>query len=85
MGSTGGSEMRGRRVRLTRRQAMQGLGAVLGSAAVLQETSPSGRAALAGVAQPAAVGPYDSDWLPAGVRSNFPVPIRYFLKKRSLR
>ena len=71
MGSTGGSEMRGRRSRLTRREAMQGLGAVLGSAAVLQETSTSARAALAGVVQPAAVGPYDADRLPAGVRSRF--------------
>ena len=71
MDSTGGTEMQGRRSRFTRRQAMQGLGAVLGSAAVLRETSTSARAALAGAAQPAAVGPYDPDRLPAGVRSRF--------------
>ena len=71
MDSTGGAEMRGRRGRLTRRQAMRGLGAVLGSAAVLRETSTSARAALAGAAQPAGVGSYDPDRLPAGVRSRF--------------
>ena len=50
---------------------MQGLGAVLGSAAVLQQTSASARAASAGAMQAASVGPYDPEWLPAGVRSRF--------------
>ena len=70
MKSKGGSGVRGRRTRFTRRQAMQGLGAVVGSA-VLPRASASARATAAGVVQAAAVGPYDPDWLPAGVRSRF--------------
>ena len=71
MMSKGGADVRGRRGRLTRRQAMQGLGAVIGSAAVLPRVGGTARAASAGVVQAAAVGPYDPDWLPAGVRSRF--------------
>ena len=52
---------------LTRRQLMQGLGAVVGSAALV------GRAhASASAVQPSRpLGPYRSDWLPNGVRSRF--------------
>ena len=70
MESRGGSGFGGRCSRFTRRQAMQGLGAVVGSA-VLPRGSASARASSAGVLQAAAVGPYDPDWLPAGVRSRF--------------
>ena len=72
MESKGGeSGIRGRRGQLTRRQAMQGLGAVLGSAAALPQTSASARAVSAGAAQAPSSGPYDPDWLPAGIRSRF--------------
>ena len=70
MKSMGGSGVRGRRSRFTRRQAMQGLGAVVGSA-VLPRASASARATPGGAAQAAAVGAYDPEWLPAGVRSRF--------------
>ena len=57
--------------RLTRRQAMCGLGAVLGAAAVPREGGVAARAGSAGALQPAAVGTYDPEWLPVGVRSRF--------------
>ena len=55
-----------------RRRMMQGVGAVLGSAAVMRELPAEALAASSSaVAQAASVGPYDPDWLPAGVRSRF--------------
>ena len=66
-----GSGVRGRRGQLTRRQAMRGLGAVLGTAAVLPGTSTPARAGFTGALQAGSVGPYDPDRLPAGVRSRF--------------
>ena len=66
--TTGGSGVRGRHGPVTRRQAMWGLGAVLGSAAVLRGARVAARA-FAGTTQLAPVGPYDPDWLPAGIRS----------------
>ena len=71
MESKGGAGVRRRQGRFTRRQAMQGLGAFLGSAAVLRPASASVEASFAGVGQGASVGPYDPEWLPAGVRSRF--------------
>ena len=77
MGSTPGKPIGDGRV--TRRQALAGVGVVLGSAAVMPE--PSGRAAAASVTaaqstltpaeQAEAIGPYDPGWLPDGVRSRF--------------
>ena len=55
-----------------RRRMMQGVGAVLGSAAVMRDLPAEALAApSAAVAQAASVGPYDPDWLPPGVRSHF--------------
>ena len=57
---------------VTRRRMMQGVGAVLGSAAVMRELPAEALAApSAAVAQAASVGPYDTDWLPPGVRARF--------------
>ena len=57
---------------VTRRRMMQGVGAVLGSAAVMRELPAEALAAPpAAAAQTASVGPYDPDWLPPGVRSRF--------------
>ena len=59
---------------VTRRRMMQGVGAVLGSAAVLRElpaVAVAVAAPPAAAAQAAAAGPYDPDWLPTGVRSRF--------------
>ena len=57
---------------VTRRRMAQGVGAVLGSAAVMRELRAEALAApSAAVAQTASVGPYDPDWLPPGVRSRF--------------
>ena len=77
MRSTSGEPVGG--VRVTRRQALAGVGAVLGSAAVMRELP--GRAAAAPVTtaqstltpaeQALAIGPYDPSWLPDGVRSRF--------------
>ncbi len=57
---------------VTRRRMMQGVGAVLGSAAVMRELPAEALAAPpAAAAQTASVGPYDPAWLPPGVRSRF--------------
>ena len=57
---------------VTRRRMMQGVGAVLGSAAMMRELPAQALAAPpAAAGQTASVGPYDPDWLPAGVRSRF--------------
>ena len=73
------SDARGVQSHVTRRQALAGVGAVLGSAAVMREL-PATAAVLRpapaqGVPTPAeqaeAIGPYDPSWLPDGVRSRF--------------
>ena len=73
------SDARGVLSHVTRRQALAGVGAVLGSAAVMREL-PATAAVLRpapaqGVPTPAeqaeAIGPYDPSWLPDGVRSRF--------------
>ena len=75
-----GSRMADHGGRLTRRQAMRGLGAVLGSAALARGPSAAAAAAVSGgaaaavsggAAQPEPPGPYDAGRLPDGVRSRF--------------
>ena len=73
------SDERGVQGHVTRRQALAGVGAVLGSAAVMRELPASAAvlppAPAQGAATPAeqaeAIGPYDPSWLPDGVRSRF--------------
>ena len=69
--TTGRSVGTFRRDRPTRRQVLCGLGAVFGSAAVPRAEPAAARAGSAAAVQAAAVGPYESDRLPAGVRSRF--------------
>ena len=73
------SDAQGVQSHVTRRQALAGVGAVLGSAAVIREL-PATAAVLRpapaqGASTPAeqaeAIGPYDPSWLPDGVRSRF--------------
>ena len=74
--TSGESVVRGQ---VTRREALAGVGAVLGAAAVMRELP--GRAAAprpapaqsapAPAEQAEAIGPYDPSWLPDGVRSRF--------------
>ena len=73
------SDAQGVQSHVTRRQALAGVGAVLGSAAVMREL-PATAAVLRpapaqGASTPAeqaeAIGPYDPSWLPDGVRSRF--------------
>jgi pimeloyl-ACP methyl ester carboxylesterase len=63
---------------VTRRQALRGVGAALGSAAVMRELPgnaaalrPAPTQTLTPAEQAEAVGPYDPSWLPDGVRSRF--------------
>ena len=77
LGSTSGEPVAQGQV--TRRQALAGVGAVLGSAAVMRELPGSAAApgaapaqsVLAPAEQAEAIGPYDPSWLPDGVRSRF--------------
>ena len=76
-GSTSGEPVA--RGRVTRREALAGVGAVLGSAVVMGERRgaaaaprPAGtQSAPTPAAQAEEIGPYDPSWLPDGVRSRF--------------